>query len=354
MNQMNDIEYGFKDNFGYNIINDNDKWNNNFYDFYYLLSPEQLLDSKCGVCWDQVELERYLFNQYNIKSESYWICTYFGNNLPSHTFLTFENNDKYYWFEHSWFDYRGIHEYNSLKEMLKDIKCKFINNNAKDISNENTFIYKYNQPKFHISCKEFYDYIETQELIKINEPLYFYHLINKDVDISKGILSLKYMYNNKMYDIFDKYIEKYKYRITNSWNIKKYKNKTELTREEIMDCLNIFRGKYGCSYIYFFKYPPYKKLGKKMKKILKCKDIYQININDEEVMKSIKDISYGFDLSNSNNKKLNKLYYEKISEEEYFSKYDDNLEINFSTLNHISIAFNDDYCKLKFLEKIIK
>ena len=54
---MNDIEYGFKDQNGKNIIYDKEKWNNEFYDFYYLQTPNELLKTKCGVCWDQDELK---------------------------------------------------------------------------------------------------------------------------------------------------------------------------------------------------------------------------------------------------------------------------------------------------------
>ena len=77
--------------------------------------------------------------------------------------------------------------------------------------------------------------------MKINKPFYFYHLVNKNVDMSNGLLSLQYMYDNKMYDLFDKNVLKYKDRILNDWDIKKYKGKSNLTREEYMDAFNIFK-----------------------------------------------------------------------------------------------------------------
>lgn len=354
MQTMNKIEYGFKDKNNNNIITTNPtKWDKEFHKFYYLQSPEELLTTNCGVCWDQVELERTLFKKLNIPVETYFICTYDGDNLPSHTFLTYKENNKYYWFEHSWNQYKGIHSYNTKKELLRDVKTKFIKSNPSSI-NSYTFIYKYQQPPYHITCKEYYQYCETQELIKVNEPLYFYHVVNKDSDMSKGLLSLKYMYDNKLYNLFDKNANKYKRRIVSDWNIEKYKNRKEesLTREEILEALNIFRGKHGTSYIYFFKYPLYKELGPKIEKLLEVKDIYRININDEEIQKNIKDIFYGYQESNSDNKILTKEYYETITKEEYFSKYDDNLEMNFSKLNHISIAFKEDYCPLKYIEKL--
>ena len=352
MDIMNNIEYGFLDENGNNIIvNNPEKWDNEFATFYYLLTPDELLKNKCGVCWDQVELERKLFIENDIPIETYFICTYDGDNLPSHTFLTFKDNNKYYWFEHSWGIYKGIHGYENKTDLLKDIKQKFIESNPAS-EYAYTFIYEYEKPKEHITCTEFYNYIETQKLIKINEPLYFYHVVNKGADMKDGIISLRYMYDNNMFELFDKNVLKYKDRITTKWNIEKYKNKNNLTREEYLDALNLFRGKYGSSYIYFFRYPLYKELGKKIEELLKIKDIYRININDEEVQKNIVDIFYGYDMSSSDNKLLDKEYYLNVTKEEYFSKYDDELNMNFSTLNHIGIAFRNDFCPIKFLEKL--
>ena len=169
MDELRNIEYGFKDKNGANLIN-SESWDKDFYNFYYLLSPEELLHSKCGVCWDQVELERKLFNDANINCDTYFIYIDDNENLPSHTFLIFQLNNKYYWFEHSWYDMKGIHEYNNIKALLNDVKNKFIDSIKNEINsnlNYETFIYKYNKPKYHISCDEFYSYIKTQERINI-------------------------------------------------------------------------------------------------------------------------------------------------------------------------------------------
>ena len=353
MNIMEDIEYGFKDQNGENIINVNSqKWDNEFNEFYYLQTPEELLQTKCGVCWDQVELERKLFQDNNMIFKTYFIYITDNDMLPSHTFLTFKDENKYYWFEHSWGKYKGIHEYKSEMDLLLDVKEKFRQDHNYISEDSFIYIYEYEKPKDHIKCDEFYKYIETQKLVKTNKPLYFYHLINKDANMSHGLVSLQYMYDYKMFELFDKDVLKYKTRIVNDWNIEKYKGKKNLTREEYIDALNIFRGNHGSNYIYFFRYAPFKKLGIKIDELYKYKDIYRLNINDEEVQKYIIDIFYGFDMSNSDNKLLDKKYYENISQEEYFSKYDDALAMNFSTLNHIGISFKNGNCPLEFLEKV--
>lgn len=164
MDILNKIEYGW-------IDKNNNKYtgvNNLFSDNYILQSPEQVLKNKVGVCWDQVELERYLFEKENINFNTYFIVHYDNDKCPTHTFLIYKANNKYYWFEHSWEKFRGIYKYNSESKALKDIKEKFIkaelNNNYDPM---NLCIYKYNKPKYNISCLEFYKHCEKGENIII-------------------------------------------------------------------------------------------------------------------------------------------------------------------------------------------
>lgn len=167
MDVLNTIEYGFKDNNGNNIINDTEKWDNEFNDFYYLQEPDELLNSKCGVCWDQVELERKLFSDAGIDTKSYFIFLVDGDNLPSHTFLLYKINNKFCWFEHSWGKYVGIHEYSNESELLNDIKDKFMSEHNYVSNSTPLYIYEYDKPKKHIKCDEFYKYIETQKRIEL-------------------------------------------------------------------------------------------------------------------------------------------------------------------------------------------
>ena len=181
--------------------------------------------------------------------------------------------------------------------------------------------------------------------------LYFYHLVPKDANISLGLISPRYMYEHRMYNLFDNSMEKYIYRIQNSWgNGYAFKDPNNPTRKEIIDGLKRYRGKYALDYIYFFRYPPTKDLGKNMETILEYKDIYRIDLNDPAL--PIKEIFWGYWMSNSDNRKLTRKYYEEVSEDEYFMYYNDNTKMNFAALNHIGIAFKDGYCPYKFLTKI--
>lgn len=165
MDMMNEINYGWvdKNNNKYTSVDDT------FSDNYMLHSPNEVIKNKIGVCWDQVELERYYFksNDWNVKT--YFIVHYDDDKCPTHTFLTFEKNNKYYWFEHSWERFRGIHEYVCLKDLLFDIREKFIkyelNNNYK---NKNLIIREYKRPNYHISTQEFYKHCENGSKIELD------------------------------------------------------------------------------------------------------------------------------------------------------------------------------------------
>lgn len=213
MQCLETIEYGFKDQNGFNIYKDIERWDRDFEEFYYLLSPEELLERKCGTCWEQVELERKLFSDLNITNTTYFICTYAEDASPCHTFLVYEDNGKYYWFEHSWYDYKGIHEYNSIKELLLDVKNKFIKSYS-DIEGM-TFVTRYNKPPYHLKCSEMYEYMEHQELLRLNEEDWYYIMGDSDhlctVEELKDILDIPnenkgYTIGFKDYKVIDKYI----------------------------------------------------------------------------------------------------------------------------------------------------
>lgn len=166
MDLMKDIEYGWidKNNNKHSVVDET------YSDNYILRSPNEVIKNKIGVCWDQVELERYYFkgNDWNVKT--YFLVHYDGDKCPTHTFLTFEKNNKYYWFEHSWERFRGIHEYQSLKELLFDIRDKFIKYELdNDFVSENLVLHEYKKPKCHISVQEFYNHCDRGTYIDFEQ-----------------------------------------------------------------------------------------------------------------------------------------------------------------------------------------
>ena len=161
---MQEISYGWVDQ------------NNNKYkeeldiNKYILQNPRELRKNKVGVCWDQVELERYYFKSNDLNIKTFFLIHYDNDRFPTHTFLTYEKNNKYYWFEHAWEAFRGIHEYNSLEELLLDIQNKFIKYelNDKYVANK-LVIYEYKKPKYNISVNDSYKHCEAGKIIKVEE-----------------------------------------------------------------------------------------------------------------------------------------------------------------------------------------
>ena len=143
LKSMANIRYGYADrkgNYYHNCKKD-------FYDIFYLQKPQDLLDSQVGLCFDQVELERHLLSKYDIKLRSYYLIYQDGLLGPSHAFILYKDNDKYYWLENSWLKYRGIHEYESKESAYLDIAKKF-GDTIHDFKKEKLKLYEFEKPRY--------------------------------------------------------------------------------------------------------------------------------------------------------------------------------------------------------------
>lgn len=162
LDKMNNIKYGFVDKDRNVYLDDNSEWSSIFSSKYYLKDPVFLIEDKYGVCWDQVELERYYFNNNGIEVKTYFIISYDNRTYPTHTFLTYREENKFVWFEHSWKKYKGIHKYNTEYELLDDVKNKYkeflINNH---MENDDVIIYEYSKPNYNMDVLEFMKHCEN-------------------------------------------------------------------------------------------------------------------------------------------------------------------------------------------------
>ena len=121
MNLLDDIEYGWMDIDKNRYINTE----KGFKKKYVLQKPEDVMENKVGNCYDQVELERLVFKDLGLKFNTYFMIYYDAKKLYTHTFVVYEEKEKFYWFEHAWELNKGVHEYLSLYDLLKDVKEKF-------------------------------------------------------------------------------------------------------------------------------------------------------------------------------------------------------------------------------------
>lgn len=165
MNLMKNIAYGWVDQNSqkHSVIDE-------FYsDNFRLQSPKDVINNQIGVCWDQVELERYYFKGNDWHIRTYFLVHYDNDRCPTHTFLTFLKNHKYYWFEHAWERFWGVHEYDSEKKLLLDIRDKFIQYELNhNYVKSNIYLYEYRRPKYHITTQEFYKHCENGTYIDLD------------------------------------------------------------------------------------------------------------------------------------------------------------------------------------------
>lgn len=162
MDLMSSIKYGWIDSNGkhYDCLN---KENCNS---YKLLKAKDIIKNGFGVCWDQVEVERFYLRNNKITIRTIFMYYEDGIDDESHTFLTYQKDNKFYWFEHSWNEYRGIHEYDSFDDLIKGVKNKFVKK-LNIIGDNDIHCYIYKKPKAGLSIIEFYEYCKNGEEVKI-------------------------------------------------------------------------------------------------------------------------------------------------------------------------------------------
>lgn len=119
---MNNMKYQLK-NKNYQLDNITDESD---YDKYYrVLSPQDFIKYGGGTCWDYVIYQAYYFKRYypGIKFYTFYHQSVHEdpNDAPSHTFMIFTVNNKWYWFESAWKINIGIWEFNTLEDALNFI-----------------------------------------------------------------------------------------------------------------------------------------------------------------------------------------------------------------------------------------
>lgn len=88
-----------------------------YYKYYRLLSPEEFEKYNGGVCWDYVLYEAKYFDKFfqDVWYKTFYFCSERGN---SHTFLIFELDGIYYWYESSWKVHVGIYGFRTEKDAV--------------------------------------------------------------------------------------------------------------------------------------------------------------------------------------------------------------------------------------------
>ena len=148
------------------------EWANDWYNECIVQTGEEVLKTKIGTCFDQVELERLWFKNHNykIKTIFIWFEIEEVNDLPTHTFLIYNKDGKYYWFENASWDNRGIHEFNNIEEAIEYVKqrqMEYLVNVGKYKKKYYNLIkaYEYDKPLSNLSIEEYLKHVTKNNQI---------------------------------------------------------------------------------------------------------------------------------------------------------------------------------------------
>jgi len=136
-----------------------------WYNIYMLENEKDILESSVGTCFDMTELERDFLERNGYKVYTYFemILLDYDNPYPMHSFLVYEDNNKYCYFEFSDYKNRGIHKYDNIIELLNDARIRFMRNQEEyDIKEEEKSKYIINQfekVKEHASEEEYLNHV---------------------------------------------------------------------------------------------------------------------------------------------------------------------------------------------------
>lgn len=149
--------------FGYGVYKDGkiqDLDGIEFFKAYRSSNPKDFIKKKGGVCWDYTAAEALYFKDFNIPYRTFYI-ELDNENSSTHTFLIYENNNKFYYFESSYGKHQGIYESNSINRIINFV----LYNMFTDEERTNFKVYEYNalDPKLNngLTTIEFMDYIIT-------------------------------------------------------------------------------------------------------------------------------------------------------------------------------------------------
>lgn len=93
-------------------------------EFTKLMSPKAVEKLKKGSCHDQVMFEMSELRKMGIKPKATFVMEYSDNGQGgmTHSFVHYKKGNKTVWLENAWEQRAGIHEYNSLNDIKKDIR----------------------------------------------------------------------------------------------------------------------------------------------------------------------------------------------------------------------------------------
>lgn len=134
--------------------------------YWNLSSPANTLKLGYGQILDQVELERDWFSSHGYECKTIYITFLLeqANSYPTHAYLAYKDNGKWKWFENCDKANLGIHEYESISDLITDQMTKHVRlterfNPLDQESLDCLHIFEYDKPKYGVNSKDMKQYI---------------------------------------------------------------------------------------------------------------------------------------------------------------------------------------------------
>lgn len=149
-NQVKNIEYGWHDKEG-NIH----KTLKEHKEKFILQDNDTIIRDNHAVCLEMCELQRDFFNKHDIENKTIIACLNTEKNIVCHTFSVFFMNDKCFWFEASWKNKKGIHEFNTLEDVLEYYRDNFIDFTKVEYNRDEMYFVEYDGIKPGMNTEDY-------------------------------------------------------------------------------------------------------------------------------------------------------------------------------------------------------
>lgn len=145
-------------------------WTNN----YVLQTPNEVLKSKVGVCWDFVEIYREWAKENKIDYKTFFI-EYNPTLIPNawdyatHTILIYKSNNKLFWFDNAYQFPSKLNEYDNMEELIDDFVGKHAYSSSKALNEVEKYyldVYQYDEPPFGLYPIEYVNFCRNGRLIR--------------------------------------------------------------------------------------------------------------------------------------------------------------------------------------------
>ena len=129
-----------------------------------LLTPEQIIKYRCGICYDTAMMTKYFLDKWGIQNQFYFGYTTRSksddyNDDPTHTFVIYKDQDKWKWLEGSW----GSFKDNDWSESDPGALVRNIGKALANSSHQTNLIAKITSfPKYGVDMANFYHFLKSQ------------------------------------------------------------------------------------------------------------------------------------------------------------------------------------------------